>query len=98
MRNLTFQEWAVTMIVLLMAGWTGSVLGVTVLNGIAAGGLAVLAVERLTNLRRVRRLARSTTCGQYIESHSGARSHPCELPTDGHTTHRCGHGDCSWGN
>jgi len=28
----------------------------------------------------------------------GVDGHRCALPADGHTMHRCAHGDCEWGH
>lgn len=96
MRNLTFQEWAYAMMTLLLLGWAGSIFSSIVLGVAAFVGLLALSVERFANIRRIHRLRKP--CGELLYSHSGHASHPCALPADGHTLHRCGHGDCSWGS
>ena len=53
----------------------------------------IYALERFVNMRRVQR-AKAMRCGQNPAAMIG---HECRLPADGHTMHRCAHGDCSWG-
>jgi hypothetical protein len=91
MRNLTFPQWAYAMMALLLLGNVAKTLGWTTLDLISAIGLGLLAVERITNLLRVRRL-----CGQ---NPRGDHEHACALP-HGHPRdmHACRHGDCSWGS
>lgn len=55
MRNLTFAQWAYSMMALLMIGWTSSVFSLTTLAWINFVLLLALTAERIVNLRRVHR-------------------------------------------
>jgi hypothetical protein len=55
MRNLTFAQWAYSMMALLMIGWTSSVFGLTTLAWINLILLLALTAERVLNALRVHR-------------------------------------------
>lgn len=99
MRNLTMREWGVAFTVLVVLTAL-SVVADSLAFGVAVQfGWIVLVGERCHNLGRVQtenRLRRELVrCGQ---NPLGDAEHGCvRLAAEPHTTHRCAHGDCSWG-
>lgn len=99
MRNLTFREWFVAFLVLASMTALVYVTDSVALGLITQTGWTGLVAERFHNLGRVqteRRLRRELVrCGQ---NPLGDVEHGCiRRADDGHTMHRCAHGDCSWG-
>lgn len=100
MRNLTTREWCVAFAVLVALTVLAAVSDVWVLSLAVQFGWFGLVAERAHNLGRVQtedRFRRELIrCGQ---NPLGDAEHGCvRLAAEPHTTHRCAHGDCSWGH
>lgn len=99
MCNLARREWCVAFAALVAMSALSMAVDVWALGFVVQTGWIALACERAHNLGRVQtesRLRREgMRCGQNPAAMIG---HECRLPADGHTMHRCAHGDCSWGH
>jgi hypothetical protein len=99
MGNLTFTEWAYATITAQLLGWLGSIFDLILLSVIATLALLSLMIERVVNYRRSRRPVTTPADSRCLQQIGDTyKSHPCTLPADGHTMHRCAFGDCEWGH